>query len=82
MQEPGVSTLVSVDFEKRHRFDYDAITYRGGSSGPAPDAWEPAAADAGGPASVPDAAGECDAPAAGEPEPFEAADRRGALVGD
>ncbi len=52
MQEPGVSTLVSVDFEKRHRFDYDAITYRG------------------------------DASAAGEPEPFETADRRGALVGD
>jgi chromosome segregation protein len=27
MQEPGVSTLVSVDFERRHSFDYDAIAF-------------------------------------------------------
>ena len=25
MEEPGVSSLVSVDFERRHRFDYAAI---------------------------------------------------------
>jgi hypothetical protein len=51
MEEPGISTLVSVDFERRHRFDYDAIAYRGnggalreptgGESPPAegPEAW-------------------------------------------
>jgi chromosome segregation protein len=82
MQEPGVSTLVSVDFEKRHRFDYDAIAYRGGASAPAPDVWEPATPGPQGPASVPGGAGAGDVPTSGEPERFETADRRGALVGD
>ena len=35
MQEAGVSTLVSVDFERRHSFDYDAISFRPESAGQA-----------------------------------------------
>ncbi len=69
MEEPGVSTLVSVDFERRHRFDYDAIDYRRG----------------GAPAAEAEANGGVGPDAADEPveaDGDEAVEPRGALVGD